>query len=215
MKVSFFDPRRHYQILEKEFLAATKKVLSSGRLVLGPETKKFEQEFANFCNTKYAAMVNSGTSALLATLLAYNIGQGDEVITTPHTFAATAQAIVFARAKPVFVDIDPKGFNLNPKKLEKAISKKTKAIIVVHLYGQPAKMQKIKKISRKHNLLIIEDSAQAHGAKYKKRKVGGLGHAGCFSFFVTKNLPSFGTAGIITTNNKRIAEKIKILRDKA
>ncbi len=213
MKIPIFDPKRHYKLLEREFLAATKKVLSSGRLVLGEETRQLEKEFARFCGTKYAAMVNSGTSALLATLLAYEIGPGDEVITVPNSFAATAQVIYFSGAKPVFVDIEPATYNINPKKIEKAITKSTKAIIVVHLYGHPAKMEKIKKIARKHKLLIIEDAAQAQGAKYKNKSAGNLGNAGCFSFFVTKNLPSFGTSGIVTTNNKTVAEKIKILRD--
>lgn len=213
MKIPIFDPKRHYKLLERESLAATKKVLSSGRLVLGEETRQFEKEFARFCGTRYATMVNSGTSALLATLLTYEIGSGDEVITVPNSFAATAQAIYFSGAKPVFVEIEPTTYNIDPKKIEKAITKNTKAIIVVHLYGHPAEMEKIKKIARKHKLLIIEDAAQAQGAKYKGKSVGNLGNAGCFSFFVTKNLPSFGTSGIVTTNNKTVAEKIKILRD--
>ncbi|KPJ70433.1 hypothetical protein AMJ51_01910 [Microgenomates bacterium DG_75] len=213
MKVTIFDPKRHYRPLEKEFLGAAKKVLASGRLVLGEETKNFEKEFARFCSTKYGVMVNSGTSALLATLLAYEIGKGDEVITVPNTFAATVQAIIFSGAKPILVDIDPQTYNLDPNKLEKAVSKKTRAIIVVHLYGQPAEMTAINKIARKYKLIVIEDAAQAHGAKYKKKKVGNLGNAGCFSFFVTKNLPSFGTSGMVTTNSKRTAEKVRILRD--
>ncbi len=213
MKIPILDPKRHYKSLEKEFLVATKRVLSSGRLVLGEETKKFEKEFARFCGTKYATMVNSGTSALLTTLLAYKIGPGDEVITVPNSFAATAQVIYFSGAKPVFVDINPTTYNIDPEETEKAITKNTKAIIVVHLYGQPVEMEKIKKIARKHKLLIIEDAAQAQGAKYKDKSAGNLGSAGCFSFFVTKNLPSFGTSGIVTTNNKAVAEKTKILRD--
>lgn len=213
MKIPLFDPKRHFEADKKEYLKAVNKVLSSGRLVLGPQTKKFEQEFADFCGTKYAAMVNSGTSALLASLLAFKIGKGDEVITVPNSFAATVQAIIFSGAKPVFVDIDPETCNINPQKITSAVSKKTKAIIPVHLYGHPAEMDKINKIAQKYKLTVIEDAAQAHGAKYKKKLTGNLGHAGCFSFFVNKNLPSFGTAGMVTTNNKKIADRVKILRD--
>lgn len=213
MKIQLFNPVRHYKESEKKYLVAIKRVLSSGRLVLGKETEEFENEFAKYCGTKYAVMVNSGTSALLAALLAFDIKAGDEVITTPNTFTATAQAISFSGAKPVFVDIDPKTYNIDPEKIETAINSKTRAIIPVHLYGQPAEMDKIKRIAKKYNLIIIEDAAQAHGAKYKNKLAGNLADAGCFSFYVNKNLPSFGTSGTVTTNIQKIAQKIKFLRD--
>jgi len=187
-------------------------VLKSGRLVMGECCKKFEKYFANFCQVKYAISTSSGTSALHLALLALNIKEGDEVITTPFSFIATANAILYTGAKPVFVDIDPFTYNIDPKSIEEKITRQTKAILVVHLYGQPCKMEEILKIAKKYKLFVIEDAAQAHGARYKNKKVGSLGDIGAFSFYATKNITT-GEGGMITTNRKKLAKKVEILRN--
>ncbi len=192
---------------------AVVEVLRSGRYVKGPNVKAFEQEFAKFVGTKYAVTVNSGTSALIVAMLSSGIKHGDEVITTPFTFIATGNAIALAGAKPVFADIDAENFNINPEKIKDVITEKTKAIIPVHLYGQPADMDPILEIANEHNLTVIEDAAQAHGAKYKGDNCGSFGHINCFSFYPTKNMTVCGDGGMITTDDSALYEKAIMYRD--
>jgi dTDP-4-amino-4,6-dideoxygalactose transaminase len=187
------------------------KVLESGFIAQGPKVAEFEKKFAEFAGTKYAIATSSGTTALHVALLACGIGKGDDVITTPFTFAATGNSILYTGAKPVFIDINPATFNIDPEKIEKAITKKTKAIMPVHLYGQSADMNKINEIAEKHDLLVIEDAAQAHGSVYKNKKVGSMGNMGCFSFYPTKNMTT-SEGGMITTNNEELAEKSRMFR---
>lgn len=190
---------------------AVLEVIRSGMLAQGKKVEELEKTFAQFIGVKYAIAVSSGTAALHISLLAAGIQQGDEIITTPFSFIATANCCLYVRAKPVFVDIDPNTFNINPDLIEKSITSKTKAIIPVHLFGLPSEMEKIKKIASKHKLLIIEDACQAHGASINRKKVGSFGLAGCFSFYATKNVAS-GEGGIITTNNKTFADKCRLIR---
>lgn len=196
----------------KEEKKALKKVLDSGKLAYGPKALELENLFTKYCNAKYAVATNNGTSALHTALYAIGIRPEDEVITTPFTFIATANSILMVGAKPVFVDIDERTFNIDHNKLEKVITKKTKAIIAVNLYGQPADYTEIKQIARKHNLLIIEDAAQSINAIYKNKKSGNLADISCFSFYATKNIMC-GEGGIITTNNKKFYEKAKLFRN--
>ena len=189
------------------------RVLDSGSFVLGQEVATFEEEFAAYCNTRFGMAVNSGTSALHLALLAAGIGPGDEVITVPFTFVATVAAILYTGARPVFVDIDPQSFNMDPNQIEAAITPRTKAILPVHLYGQPADMDPIVEIARHHGLTVIEDAAQAHGAEYKGRRAGSLGDLGCFSFYPGKNLGAYGEGGLVVTNNPEYARTIRMLRD--
>ena len=191
---------------------AVMKVLDSGMLAQGQKVKEFEDNFAKYIGTKYAIATNNGTTALHLALLSCGIGNGDEVITTPFSFIATATSIVFCGANPVFVDIEPNTFNIDPDKIESAISNKTKAIMVVHLYGQSAEMDKIKEIAEKYNLKIIEDACQAHGAEYNKKRVGSIGDVAGFSFYPTKNMTT-GEGGMITTNDSKIADRIDLLRN--
>lgn len=193
---------------EKEVL----KVLRSGMIAQGQWVENFESIFAEYIGTKYAIQTSSGTTALHLALLSLGIGQGDEVITTPLTFVATSNAILYTGAKPIFVDIDENTFNIDPSLIEEKITKRTKAILLVHLYGLPVDMFKIAKIAKKYNLYVIEDAAQAHGAKYKEKKVGSIGDLGCFSFYATKNMTT-GEGGIVTTNSQKLAFKIKALRN--
>ena len=213
MTVPFFDITRQNQALKKELDAAIAEVVSSGRFILGETVASLEKELAAYCGAKYALGVASGTDALHLALKACGVKQGDEVITAPFTFVATAEAIAYCNAKPVFVDIEPKTFNIDPEKLEKKITKKTKAILPIHLYGQSCEMDKITQISTKYNLKVIEDCAQAIGAEYDGKKVGSFGDAGCFSFFPTKNLGCFGDGGAITTNDDKIYAELKALRN--
>jgi dTDP-4-amino-4,6-dideoxygalactose transaminase len=213
MKVPFVDFRKQSKSIKKEIEKEIQEVLDSGRYILGKKVEDFEKDFAKYCGVKYALAVNNGTSALLLALLTLGIKKGNEVITQPNTFVATAEAIVFSGAKPVLVDINPQTYNLDIEKLEKAITKKTKAIIPVHLFGQPADMDPILKLARKYNLFLIEDAAQAQGAEYKGKKVGSLGDIGCFSFYPTKVLGAWGEGGAVVTNNKKLFEKMKRLRD--
>jgi len=212
MPVPFFDITRQNHAQEQEIAAAIKEVVASGKYILGDYVVKFEKEFASYHGVKHAVGVASGTDALHLALKAYGIKAGDEVITPTFTFVATAEAIVYCGATPVFADIDPKTFNLDPTKIEAKITKKTKAILPVHLYGQAADMPAIMAIAQKHNLIVIEDCAQATGAVIGGKKVGTIGHAGCFSFFPTKNMGCFGDGGMITTNDDKTAEEIKVLR---
>ncbi|NQU18508.1 MAG: DegT/DnrJ/EryC1/StrS family aminotransferase [Candidatus Saganbacteria bacterium] len=212
MPVPFFDLKRQIKRIRPEIDAAVKQVIDSGVFILGPQVAALEEECAKFCGTKFAVAVSSGTEAIHLALRACGIQPGDEVITSPFTFIATAEAIVYVGAKPVFVDIEEENFNIDPKKIEEKITPKTKAILPVHLYGKAADMESIKKIAKKYNLKIIEDCAQAIGAEQNKKKAGSFGDAGAFSFFPTKNLGCFGDGGMITTNDETIANETKILR---
>jgi len=213
MKVPFLDLNAQYHSIQNEITTALQKVLDNTAFAGGPFVEQFEREFAQYCGCKYAIGVSSGTSALWLTLLALGVGQGDQVITVPNTFIATAEAISFCGAQPVFVDIDERTYNIDPELLEAAITEKTKAIIPVHLYGQCADMDPILTIASKYGLYIIEDACQAHGAEYKGAKAGSMGHAACFSFYPGKNLGAYGEAGAVVTDNAELADKIRMLRD--
>jgi Predicted pyridoxal phosphate-dependent enzyme apparently involved in regulation of cell wall biogenesis len=213
MNVPFLDLKIQYSSIKDEINAVLQEVLNSTSFAGGPFVEKFEKEFASFCQSEFAVGVGSGTDALWIALLCSGIGQGDEVITTPNTFIATAEAITFCGAKPVFVDIDEQTYTMNPDLLTGVITPKTKAIIPVHLFGQPADLDPIIKIAQEHGLFVIEDACQAHGAEYKGRRAGSIGHAGCFSFYPGKNLGAYGEAGAVVTNDSGLAEKIKIFRD--
>jgi len=207
--MQFLDLRLQYQTLRPQIDAAIKKVLESGVFIGGTEVENFEVEAAKFCGTKYAVALNSGTDALLLSLRAFDIGPGDEVITTPFTFIATAEVIAACGARPIFADIDPNTFNIDPAKIEARITKKTKAIIPVHLFGQMAEMGKIMTIAKQHHLKVIEDACQAMGSK----GAGSIGDCGCFSFFPSKNLGAFGDGGMVTTSNSKLADRIRLLRN--
>ena len=196
----------------KEEKEAVLEVLDSGIIAQGPRVEEFEKEFADFIDAGYAVAVNSGTEALHMALLAMGIKEGDEVITTPFTFIATSNSVLYVGAKPVFADIDPETFNISPESVQGKISKRTRAILPVHLYGHPCDMDALDEIAEDHNLLVLEDACQAHGAEYKGKKVGGLGDAGVFSFYPTKNMTT-SEGGMLTTDSKEIAEKAKILRN--
>ncbi|GAF99335.1 unnamed protein product, partial [marine sediment metagenome] len=210
--IPLVDLKAQYDSIKDELDAAIHRVVRSGQFILGSEVKAFEDEMAAYCGTKYAVGVASGTDALQLALLACGIKTGDEVITTPFTFIATAESIAKCGATPVFVDIDPKTYNVDPAQIEYKISKKTKAILPVHLYGQPADMDPILGLARKYHLKVVEDCAQALGAEYKGKKVGSLGDAGCLSFFPSKNLGAYGDGGMVVTNDAQIAETVRILR---
>jgi dTDP-4-amino-4,6-dideoxygalactose transaminase len=211
--IPFVDLQAQYRALKPEIDAAVLKVLDQAAFILGPAVAAFEKDFAAFCGTREAVGVNSGTSALHLALLAAGVGPGDEVITVPYTFVATVAAIEYAGAKPVLVDIEPDYWTMDPAKLEAAITPRTKAIMPVHLYGQPADMDQILAIARKHGIPVIEDAAQAHGSEYKGRRCGSLGLIGCFSFYPGKNLGACGEAGAVTTNDEDVAARIRMLRD--
>jgi dTDP-4-amino-4,6-dideoxygalactose transaminase len=213
MKVPFLDLRAHHAPMIDEFDGAIREVIESGAFAGGPFVERFEEEFAAYCGSKYAIGVGNGTDALWLTLLALGIGKGDEVITVPNTFIATAEAITYCKARPVFVDVDETTFTMDPAELEKSLTARTKAIIPVHLFGQPADMDPILEIAHAHDLFVIEDAAQAQGAEYKGRKAGTMGDAGCFSFYPGKNLGAFGEAGAVVTNQAKLREKIQSLRD--
>jgi dTDP-4-amino-4,6-dideoxygalactose transaminase len=213
MKVPFLDLKAQYASIRNEITTALQQVLDNTAFAGGPFVEKFEKEFASFCQREFAVGLCSGTDALWIALLSLGIGSGDEVITTPNTFIATAEAISFCGAKPVFVDVDKKTYDMNPDLLEDAITDKTKAIIPVHLFGQMADMDRIVEIARAHGLFIIEDACQAHGAEYKGRRAGSIGDVGCFSFYPGKNLGAYGEAGAIVTNNAELAEKMRMFRD--
>jgi len=206
------DLTRQYRSLKSEIDAAMQDVAGGSRYILGPNVKAFEKEMAEYVGCRHAVGVGSGTDALHLSLKALGIGPGDEVITTPFTFVATSEAICMAGARPVFVDIDPVTFNIDPCKIEPAITDQTRAILPVHLYGQPCDMDAISLIAEKHDLSIIEDCAQAIGAKYKGRCVGTFGGAGCFSFFPSKNLGGMGDGGMVTTNSPEVFERVEMLR---
>lgn len=212
MGIPILDLKAQYKGIKTEIDAAVKKVIDSQHFILGEEVENLEKEVAQYCNTKYAVGVASGTDALILALKALGIGPGDEVITTPFTFVATAESVSIVGAKPVFVDVDPRTYCINPELIEDKITKRTKAIIPVHLFGQCADMDRILEIAGINNLKVIEDTAQAMGATYKGRQAGSMGDIGCLSFFPSKNLGGFGDGGMIITNNKETAEKVKMLR---
>ena len=211
--MKFFDLKKQYQSIKEEIDSAISQVLDKSDFIGGSEVESFEKEIAQYCGTEYAISVNSGTDALLLSLKALGIGSGDEVITSPFTYIAAAEVISALGAKPVFVDIEEETFNIDVLKIEEKITDKTKAIIPVHLFGRMAKMDKIIEISQKHNIYIIEDSAQAIGASYNGKKAGSFGVTGCFSFFPTKNLGAYGDGGMITTDNKELKDKIELLKN--
>jgi dTDP-4-amino-4,6-dideoxygalactose transaminase len=208
-----FDNKQQYASIEAEVSTAVVEVLASGRYIGGPPVESFEQQFAAYHGVTDCVACNSGTDALFLALRAFGIGAGDEVITTPFTFVATAEVISAVGAKPVFVDIDETTFNLDLQQVEAAITPKTKAIIPVHLFGQPVDMTTLMVIAQAHNLAVIEDCAQSTGASWDGRKVGSIGHIGCFSFYPTKNLGACGDGGAITTNDPEIAAKVRIIKE--
>jgi dTDP-4-amino-4,6-dideoxygalactose transaminase len=207
------NPLAQYTVYRSEIDKAIAKVLRKGRYVLGEEVASFEDEFASYIGTKSAVGVGSGTEALHIALKACGIGRGDEVITVSHTAVATVAAIELAGAKPVFVDIEPGYYTMDASKVEAAITRRTKAVLPVHIYGQPVDIDKIAGIARKRKLFLIEDCAQAHGAEYKGRKAGSLGDIACFSFYPTKNLGALGDGGMVLTSDKELAEKTRLLRE--
>ena len=211
--IPFSDLRAQYHSIKPEIDEAVLNVLESAQYVLGGEVSGFEKEFAAYCGASEAIAVNSGTSALHLALLAAGIGEGDEVITVPFTFVATVAAIRYTGARPVFVDVDSESYTLDVARLEKAITRRTRAILPVHLYGQPADMHPILEIAKARDLVVIEDAAQAHGARYRNKTVGSLGDLACFSFYPGKNLGAYGEGGAVVTGNPDFARKIRMLRD--
>jgi dTDP-4-amino-4,6-dideoxygalactose transaminase len=213
MNVPFLDLKAHHAPLRAEFDRALRKVIDSGVFAGGPAVVEFEGEFAQFCQCDYAVALGSGTEAIWLSLLACGIGAGDEVITVPSTFMATAEAITYSGAKPVFVDVDERSYTMDPAALPGALTSRTKAIIPVHLFGQMADMDSILKFARQHGLIVIEDAAQAHGAEYRGQRAGSMGDFGCFSFYPGKNLGALGEAGAVVTNNAKFRDSIARLRD--
>ena len=213
MRVPFLDLKAQHDPLKQEFAAAIQEVIDRSAFAGGPFVARFEQEFAAFCGCPYAIGVGNGTDALWFALLALGVGPGDEVITVPHTFIATAEAISFCGARPVFVDIDEQTYTMNPALLERAITPQTKAIIPVHIFGQTADMDPILEIARARGVPVVEDACQAHGAEYRNRKAGSMGVAGCFSFYPGKNLGALGEAGAVVTQSQELQAKIQMLRD--
>lgn len=213
MNIPLIDLTVQHKELRNEINAAIQGVLDRADFILGQDVSKLEEEFAAYCGVKYAVGVDSGLSALKLSLRALGIGPGHEVIVPAHTFTATAAAVTLAGATPVFVDVDPITLTIDPAKIEEAITPHTKAIIPVHLYGLPADMNMILGIAEKHHLVVVEDACQAHGAKYRGKRTGSLGHAAAFSFYPTKNLGACGDAGIITTNDAKVAETVRALRN--
>jgi len=211
--MEFYDLGNQYHSIKKEFLRRLASIQEKSHYILGEEVRKFEEEFSRYCGTKYAVGVNSGTDALFLSLKALGIGEGDEVIVPAFTFIATSFAVSMTGARPVFIDIDSATYTLDARQLARLVTKKTKAIMPVHLFGLCANMTEIATVARKRKLCIVEDAAQAHGAQIGDRKAGDFGACGCFSFYPTKNLSAFGDAGLITTNSKRVYESLLRLRD--
>jgi len=211
--IPFVDLHAQYRAIQSEVDVAIQGVLESCQFTLGSEVAAFEREFADYCQAGFGIGVNTGTSALHLALLAVGVGSGDEVITVPFTFVATTSAIAYTGATPVFVDIDPVRFTMDPAAIEAAITPRTKAILPVHLYGQPADMDAIMAIAHRHGLVVIEDACQAHGAEVGGRRAGGIGLVGCFSFYPGKNLGAFGEGGLAVTSDPGIARRIRMLRD--
>lgn len=212
MNIPLLNLKRQYKYLKNDIEKVISEILESGAYINGPYTKKFEERLKEYLNVKHVIGVANGTDALVITLKSLGIKEGDEVITTPFTFFATAEAISMVGAKPVFVDVRLEDFNIDSEKIEIAITDKTKAIMPVHIFGTPADMEKINEIAQRYNLYVIEDACQAIGAKYKEKKVGSIGDVACFSFFPTKNLGTYGDGGLITTNNDEIASICRALK---
>jgi dTDP-4-amino-4,6-dideoxygalactose transaminase len=212
MIVPYFDLKPQYATLREEILAALDRVGGKAAFILGEEVQEFEEEFAAYCGAKHCVAVNSGTSALHLALLATGVKPGDEVITTPNSFIATAEAISYTGAKPAFADIDPRTANIDPSQIGRALTSRTGAILPVHLYGLPAEMDRILEIASRRNLAVIEDACQAHGARYRGRRVGSLGRAAAFSFYPTKNMGGYGEGGALTTNDDDVAALARTLR---
>jgi dTDP-4-amino-4,6-dideoxygalactose transaminase len=213
MNIPMVDLKIQFESLREEIEAGIRGVLETTQFILGPAGRKLEEQVAAYCGVRHAIGVSSGTDALHLALRAAGIGPGDEVITSPFTFIATAEAISYVGAKPVFVDIDAQTFNIDVQLIEAAITERTRAILPVHLFGQPADLQPIQEICRRHNLLLIEDCAQSFGAAYGERMTGALGQLGCFSFFPSKNLGCYGDGGMIITDDDRLAEEVRVLRN--
>ena len=211
--IPFVDLKAQYQSIKPEIDAAVANILASTQFVLGKEVAGLEEEFAAYSGAQFGIGVNSGTSALHLALLAAGIGAGDEVITVPFTFVATVAAVYYCGAKPVYVDVDPVTYTMDPAQIEARITPRTKALLPVHLYGHPADMDPILDIAHRHGLTVIEDAAQAHGAEYKGRRVGSIGDLGCFSFYPGKNLGAYGEGGMVTTSNPEFNRTIRMLRD--
>lgn len=215
MNVPFVDLRRQNQTIWEELQEALDSVTRQAHFILGPAVERFERAFAAYIGRRYCVGLNNGTSALHMALRACDIGPGDEVITTPHTWISTSWAISYVGAKPVYVDIDPVTYNINPDLIARAITPRTKALLPVHLYGQACDMEALCRIAEEHNLVLIEDAAQAHGAMYDGRRVGSFGRVACFSFYPGKNLGAFGEAGAVVTDDESLAVRIRRLRDHA
>lgn len=213
MIIPLVDLGVQYRPLKTEILSRVAEVLEGMQLFLGPNVQALEREFAEHAGTAYAVGVSDGTTALQIALMACGVGAGDEVITVAHTFVATAEAIVLVGARPVFVDIDPETYTIDVAGIEERITPRTRAIVPVHLYGQPADMDPLMELASRHGLCVVEDACQAHGARYKGRPVGSLGHMAAFSFYCSKNLGAYGEAGMLTTDDARLAERARMLRD--
>ena len=211
--IPLVDLKEQFQPLKKEIMTEIERVLDKMQLFLGENVFHLEREFADYCGARFAVGVGSGTDALYLSLRAIGVGQGDEVITVANSFIATAEAIVHAGARPIFVDIDAETYTMDPAKVEAAITERTRAIMPVHLFGHPTDMDGIMAIARRHGLRVIEDACQAHGAEYKGVKVGTIGDAGTFSFYCSKNLGAYGEGGMVVTNNRDIATQVQTLRD--
>jgi dTDP-4-amino-4,6-dideoxygalactose transaminase len=212
-QVAFLDLKAQLATIREEVDRAIREVLDSGAFIGGPAVESFEEEFARYCNAGYCVAVNSGTDALRFALLALGVGPGDEVLTAANTFVATTEAISQTGAQPVLVDVSPQTYTIDPAQVEKKITKQTRAIIPVHLYGQPAEMDELSALAGRHGIHVLEDACQAHGAEYRGRRTGSLAAAGCFSFYPGKNLGAYGEGGAVTSNDSRIAERVRMLRD--
>jgi dTDP-4-amino-4,6-dideoxygalactose transaminase len=213
MEIPFLDLKAQYREISRDIQEAIGAVIENADFILGKELSLFEEEFATYCEVKYAVGVDSGISALELALRAAGIGRGDEVITVSHTFIATVSAISFTGAKPIFVDIDPLTYTMDVQQLTSAVTTNTRAILPVHLYGQSADMDPILEVAKRYGLMVIEDACQAHGARYKGRRVGSIGDVGCFSFYPGKNLGAFGDGGMLVTNDVGLADRVRMLRN--
>lgn len=213
MNVPFVDLRKQHEPIDAELIEVFQRVLRQSSFIQGPEVQNFERAFASYLGSSECIALNSGTAALQLVLQALGIGPGDEVITVPNTFIATAEAISAVGARPVFVDVDPVSYTMDPALVERAITPHTRALLPVHLYGQPADMDALLEIGRRYNIHVVEDACQAHGAEYQGRKAGTMGTAGCFSFYPSKNLGCLGEGGAVVTNDSKLADKIRLLRD--